>query len=186
MADTTEIVGQENEEPLLAAFRARLIQKVPGLNLNNCRIGTSDQPAYFPCDPFCVVSMGDVDFNGAAFVGGTIQAETTVAVAVCIRNLKDLSLGIEPTLFDPVRGLLTFWRPAVTRALLSHDSCWGKACGDTPWEPASGGNRILVDQLEPIRWSAIYTVPGDKESSVPFHRTDLFMRVVYQWALWAA
>lgn len=136
------------KDTLLHAIVDRLIDCIPSLGAWDCLVCDQSEPPCWPTGVACVVvSAGDGDFPEAFTTGGG-------AATLCEQLAIDITPWIQCSLDSPpdrtaalfgAHGLLSYWHPAILRALLITESATGDAIA---WDPVDrSGHRILRSQL---------------------------------------
>lgn len=168
------------EEDLLLAVQDRLRDKVQGLNEANCFVCDVEIPEgdlmQFS-DLVCTVCAGNARFPQGFFAGGgteQLNQQFDIAVTLLRRSKLDRPHEVRAAWFDKSRGLISVYKRQILTALLID-----RSSGTTkPWEPMSGGNYMLRDQLSPSACTGPRQVNG-----IDFAGFTLTFSASFDWRL---
>lgn len=147
--------SRATQDQLLRQIVRRLRALIRGFTEATCFVADQEQPEIWPSgNVVCTVCVAPGKFPEAFFAGGgtsTLCEVASVKVSVWVRCKLDSPGKSESWVVGRDKGLLSYFKPSVLRALLCEDKN-----GDVhPWEPCDeDGTKILRNQLAPIACTA--------------------------------
>ncbi len=142
--------GQADQEPILDSIVARLIDRIPEFNDQNCWLSDQAIPLTMPGGRIaCTVSPGPGRFPSEFFAGAgheTLVEDGSVVITPILMINLDRPRRARRRLIeheDQTKGLI-FYKKAILAALFAHSD----------WEPHEGRQPLLRDMLSPIRCDA--------------------------------
>jgi len=160
---------------ILEAIRDRLRSQVTDFSTaTTCFISDTPNPVRVPsADAFCVVSVGDGQFNDSHFAGGgqyTCTEDALVQVTVYLQHTSDETDRLQQGLLSSDYGIIRVYKQAILKALL------------VSWEPTDGsGNELLRSQLSPV--SATTPTVVEASGGMDFITFTLTFRTEFDWDL---
>jgi hypothetical protein len=151
----SDMRDRATQDEIFSQTVRRLRSQVKGLNESNCIVTDQEQPPTWPSGSVvCTVCSGPGKFPEALYAGGGISTLCEVAslkVSIWVRCKLDKPPTAEAPLLGSDKGLISKYKPAILRALLSDE----KNGAAVPWEPCDeDGVKLLRNQLSPISCTA--------------------------------
>lgn len=167
------------KDTLLHAIADRLVDRISSLGAWGCLVCDQSEPPRWPTGVACVVvSAGAGEFPEAFTTGGgaaTLCEQLTVDITPWIQCSLDAPPDRDVALFGD-NGLLSYWHPAILRALLITESDAGNPIA---WDPVDQfGNQILRSQLAIMQCAA----PG-ADASQQWLGAPITVSMEYDWQL---
>lgn len=149
------MVHRATKQQLVEAIHNRLISRIDRLTAWNCLISERRQPATWPTDTVCVIfRLQNGRFPPNYMAGGGLLTpceQLSMDITVWLRQWTQSTPNWEMALLGH-EGLISYWKPAVLRALLVTEAADGTMI---PWQPVDAhGDRLWRNPLVPTQSSA--------------------------------